>query len=278
MKQIQISPEVLDVLRRSSLTATHLTLPAAPRLDPKLYKEVNKVIEHAGGVWSRKEQAHVFTSDPRERLGLAAEAGALKVDMSVAAPKLQAAAKKKDLQAFYTPSILASRVVELAKVAGKTVLEPNGGGGALIKEAFAQGAEQVIAVEIDTEAFMKLGELEVPPMDKPGVRFATYEADFLKLTTRDLPLVDRVVMNPPFSKGQDLKHVQHALKFLRPGGRLVAIVSPMLRRQPAFSLLVNPPPGGEQYSYESFIVPAGTFKESGTNIETVVIVIDKPAA
>ncbi len=35
---------------------------------------------------------------------------------------------------------------------------------------------------------------------------------------------DRIVMNPPFSKGRDIQHVRHAFDLLRPGGRLVAIM------------------------------------------------------
>jgi 16S rRNA G1207 methylase RsmC len=32
-------------------------------------------------------------------------------------------------------------------------------------------------------------------------------------------------MNPPFEHGQDAKHVKHAFDFLKPGGRLVAIMA-----------------------------------------------------
>ncbi|MEQ6475132.1 PLxRFG domain-containing protein [Comamonas sp. wu1-DMT] len=35
---------------------------------------------------------------------------------------------------------------------------------------------------------------------------------------------DRIIMNPPFSKGRDIQHVRHAYELLRPGGRLVAIM------------------------------------------------------
>jgi hypothetical protein len=30
-------------------------------------------------------------------------------------------------------------------------------------------------------------------------------------------------MNPPFANADDIKHIMHALKMLKPGGRLVAI-------------------------------------------------------
>ena len=35
---------------------------------------------------------------------------------------------------------------------------------------------------------------------------------------------DRILMNPPFSDGRDIQHVQHAFGLLKPGGRLVAIM------------------------------------------------------
>ena len=34
---------------------------------------------------------------------------------------------------------------------------------------------------------------------------------------------DRIIMNPPFSDGRDIQHVQHAYNLLRPGGRIGAI-------------------------------------------------------
>ena len=36
---------------------------------------------------------------------------------------------------------------------------------------------------------------------------------------------DRIVMNPPFSDGRDIQHVRHAYSLLKPGGRLVALMS-----------------------------------------------------
>ena len=55
--------------------------------------------------------------------------------------------------------------------------------------------------------------------------FAVQCADFLELSPDDLGTFDRVVMNPPFEKAQDVAHVRHAFQFLKPGGVLAAIVS-----------------------------------------------------
>lgn len=151
MSTVALTPEVADILGRSTITENSLVLPPE-RLDRKLYTEVNHVIELAGGVWNRRAKAHVFESDPRERLGLAVEKGVAEFDTSVAAPHIKAKAKKKDYQAFYTPSELAAHVVELADVKDYTVLEPSAGEGALAQACVEAGCENVVCVELDEDA------------------------------------------------------------------------------------------------------------------------------
>lgn len=45
--------------------------------------------------------------------------------------------------------------------------------------------------------------------------------DFLEFTTP----VDHIIMNPPFSNGNDAKHIRHAYDVLRPGGSLVSLAA-----------------------------------------------------
>lgn len=267
MKTLKLSSDAAAVIKASVITETKLVLPAAPRLAPALYKEVNKVIEAAGGTWNRGAQAHLFTSDPRERLASAVDTLVLNLDLTVAAPKLQAAAKKKELQAFYTPAALARRVVQLADVNGKWVLEPSCGAGALVEAAFEAGAKTVIGFDVDADALLKI------PLRS---NLVLKTQDFLTTLppADEVAKVDRIVMNPPFTKGQDIKHVLHALQFLRRGGRLVAIMYPESTSKTAF--LDGLPPGAQFTLREH--VPAGAFKESGTEIATVIVVIDKAGA
>src|SRR5690606_5547682 len=70
-----------------------------------------------------------------------------------------------------------------------------------------------VAVEINPNFISKLNDLY------PAV---IMERDFL---LQPILQVDRVVMNPPFSKQQDIDHIYHAFKFLKPGGILVSVVS-----------------------------------------------------
>lgn len=63
-----MTPEIVDVLRRSKITGAFLKLPE--QLDPKLYKQVNAAIESAGGRWDKYVKSHIFAGNPTGVLGL----------------------------------------------------------------------------------------------------------------------------------------------------------------------------------------------------------------
>lgn len=84
-------------------------------------------------------------------------------------------------------------------------------------------------------------------------------ANFLEQPAR--PEFDNVVMNPPFYGRHYVKHVQHALKFLKPGGVLVAIL-------PATAHYDHKELQGEWMD-----LPVGSFSESGTNVPTGILKI-----
>ena len=81
-------------------------------------------------------------------------------------------------------------------------------------------------------------------------------------------------MNPPFEGGQDMQHVRHAFGFLADGGHLVAIMGAGVsfrsdRRYSEFRGWVDDM-GGEFQD-----IPAGTFKESGTGVASVMLTLRK---
>jgi type I restriction-modification system DNA methylase subunit len=86
-----------------------------------------------------------------------------------------------------------------------------------------------------------------------------------------------VLMNPPFDKKRsDIHHVLHALKFLKPGGRLVAIMpSGVTFREDAltrdFRGIVEARGGHIEE------LPDRSFKQSGTMVNTVLVVIPEAA-
>ena len=91
---------------------------------------------------------------------------------------------------------------------------------------------------------------------------------------------DRIIMNPPFSDGRDIQHVQHAYTLLRPGGRIVAIMG-----EGAFFQSNKRAEGFREWLDERGAtnekLPDGSFMDPSLPVNTSVsarmVVIDKPA-
>jgi hypothetical protein len=75
-------------------------------------------------------------------------------------------------------------------------------------------------------------------------------------------------MNPPFANADDIKHIMHALKMLKPGGRLVAICANGPRQNDKLRPLVEARGG----IWEE--LPSDTFIGAGTGVRTVLLLLD----
>ena len=169
---------------------------------------------------------------------------------------------------FPTPDDVTNRVMELADVQpGMKTLEPNTGMGHIAKKLQnAAGKEHVDLVEISPQL---VEYLETAGFGK------VEQSDFLKFGEKNS--YDRIVMNPPFSKDQDIDHVMHAYDLIKPGGRVTAIMSNMAglrsnKKNRAFSAWMD-----EVGATVEDIEP-GAFKSSfnPTSVNTKIVVIDKP--
>lgn len=252
------TPEIIDILARSTLDQTGLVLPE--KLLPKLYREVDKYLKIAGFKWEKRQQRHVAQStDAMDRIKKLIDDGSI-VD------------EKKLYQAYYTPKDVAKQVIALAELEVKLkVLEPSAGMGALVKSMLDLKLKlDITCIDIDPRAVERLRELYSGEVD-------IWEDDFLKIKLDQMvpPFYDRIVMNPPFTTKQDAKHILHAWKFLKPSGILVSIVSLAHRfrsegeYQKLGKLIID-------YRVDSRLLPAGSFRESGTNIPIEIIVLKKP--
>lgn len=166
---------------------------------------------------------------------------------------------------FPTPLPLAERMVRLSGAEyGKRTLEPEAGDGRIAQILLATGAE-VSVVELNYNAWKLLADCR---------RYKVcHNGDFLEFNAT--PGYNCIVMNPPFSKEQDILHVQHAFDLLAPGGRIVAIMSEHTffannLRCTQFREWLD----GLEADVEE--LPEGTFKESGTMVRARLVVIDKP--
>lgn len=241
----QIDNDTLAELEELTITGGSVAI--ARHLDRPLYAKVNKVLEAAGGKWNRKAKAHVFAEDPTELLEQIVLTGEYRRE-------------KQELGVFYTPEAVAAQAVAACgDVRGQKWLEPEAGMGALAKPLRAAGAKVYC---------MDILERHADALDAQG--FSTMCTDFLEFTL-GRGLYDGVLMNPPFAKMADVKHVTHALQFVRPGGKVVAIMAAaVLWRGGAYNWIreMVRERGG---SIEE--LPAGSFKESGTMVNTALVVI-----
>jgi protein-L-isoaspartate O-methyltransferase len=155
-------------------------------------------------------------------------------------------------QLFPTPDHIARRMVELAEIGPEhRVLEPSAGTGALLRALPPCGS--VVCVELDFHLAAGLAR------DWPEV----YQADFLDQSpSAFLGRFDRVVMNPPFGKAADIRHILHALDFLTPHGRLVAICAGGPRQATRLRPLAS--------HWEP--LPPNTF--AGTGVSSALLAID----
>jgi len=146
-----------------------------------------------------------------------------------------------------------------------TVLEPSAGTGAIA----ARVAPLVAAVDcIELNGQMAARLRATWPPETGDVRCA----DFLEVQPNPLLTYDRVMMNPPFKGQADIRHVTHALGFVKPGGRVVAIMSAGTefrqdKTAEGFRELVADRGGRIER------LPDDAFEGSGTGVRTVMVVI-----
>jgi protein-L-isoaspartate O-methyltransferase len=169
-------------------------------------------------------------------------------------------------QLFPTPPALAERMVNEARIEeGHRIMEPSAGTGQILGLALHnRPAVEAIAVEINPRLIDFL-QVQHAAGAYPGASFIC--GDFLE-QNGNLGTFDRILMNPPFENGADIKHIQHAMKMLKPGGRLVAICANGPRQQSTLKPLAENSGGW----YED--LPAGTFASQGTNVNTAILLIE----
>lgn len=246
---MKVDADVIDTLRAAATDGPRLVLPAG--LDKKLYGRVNKIVELAGGKWSRRDQAHVFEGSAENAIAPILEAGTVRH-------------VQQEFGQFYSPPAVADAVIAAADLEeGLVVLEPSAGRGALAARAYFADCE-VDCIEIDPRSAQILCSM---PYRK------VVEGDFLE--QEPWPVYDRVVMNPPFAKGADIRHVMHAAKFLKPGGRLVAVMGGgVADRQDKAA-----------HGFRTFVearggsiapLPLASFAEAGTKVNAFLVVFDAP--
>ena len=253
-----IPEEVLTILSTVEIEDHNVRITA--QLDRKLYLAVNKVLGRIGGTWNRKAKAHVFDVDPTERLEVVINSGVLD-------PKVKTGY-------FPTPAVIVDRMIELADINyTHLILEPSAGQGHI-----CDAVCEKLRLSPDWALLMLceiLPENRHILMEKGYVVEELEFFEFAKEILKTESNFDRIVMNPPFERQADIDHVTAAYNLLAHGGILVTIMSAgVLFRQNKKTVEFR---DNIMESHGTYLdrLPAGTFKESGTMVNTILLRLEK---
>ena len=173
---------------------------------------------------------------------------------------------KKEFQFFPTPWPVAERLCKMAELdATSTVLEPSCGDGRLADVIMEYSPASLFCVELDPNMVLKL----------EGKPYQVLWDDFLRVGRENVGRVSRIVMNPPFTRFQDIDHIRHAYDLLDEGGILVSVAceSPFFRSEKKaveFRAFLD------EARAEVIRLETGAFHESGTKIPVRLVKIRKP--
>ncbi len=251
---MKVGQDILTVLSLCQTNGNKLVLTG--QLERSLYVKTNKVLEAAGGKWNRKDKAYTFDVDAIDAIEQVLLTGEI--------------TRPQELGCFFTPLNIVQRLIELADIRpGLTVLEPSAGIGNISRE-LDKITMPVTSIEINRKYCDELKRYFITMCTATPRKVIC--TDFL--TVKPDPIFDRIVMNPPFNRQADIGHVCHALNFLKPGGKLVSIMSSGIvfrenKKTVDFRNIIA--------NHSGYIeqLPIGAFKESGTMVNAVIVIIPK---
>lgn len=245
--------DITDIIKDCTIANGNIIKLPDIQLERADYMKVKKLFESNGGKWKGgKCQGFLFDT----------------TDVSSILARLQGGDttnRKKKYQFFETPADVARRLaVRLGDVEPThRILEPSAGRGALIKAVLEEWPDQAV----DCYELMEENRAELAKM--PGARLLG--DDFMEA---EVGMYDKIIANPPFTYNQDIKHVMKMWEHLSEGGQMAVIMGchwqfASDKPSKAFRSMV------ESTDHDITILPKGTFRDSGTDVESVMLVMWK---
>lgn len=242
---------VEGILKHCTLENNILKLPQV-QFNKKSYAEAKKWVEEAGGSWQGgKVQGFTFPFNPERVFSVLNQGKRCNL--------------QQEYQFFETPDDIADWLVMLAGGIHEadTVLEPSAGRGSLIR------AVRRACPSVMVECYELMPENREFLCSMPNV--ILLGEDFTKDNTGSY---SKIIANPPFSGNQDIDHVWMMYKRLEEGGTLAAITSTHWKFA-SEKKCIDFRNWLEEMHGQVFEIGAGEFKNSGTTVSTMAIVIKK---
>lgn len=257
---MKVDLDIIEILKNCSVKENYLFL-GNESLDRKIYLKIMKVLSNLDIKWSKKLKCHICLKETnlKESIDNLIETGEY-IDI------------KKEYQFFETPIDIVKEMILLSNfTTGSKVLEPSAGKGRIILNLPNLNLK-IDAIELNVDTFKYLNEI----VNSDQVRHSNINVineDFMDI---DLGLYSNIIMNPPFSKNQDIKHILKAYSLLSDNGILVGIVGSgaidnSREINKAFRKFLK------ENNAEVIDLESGRFKQSGTMVESKIVKIVKKA-
>lgn len=237
------------------------------------YDRLRWVMESYGGRWNERCKGFKFNEFDDEKLK------SIKADLSAGFVNLSEEKRTRERDAFFpTPVKVVDKMIETANLKPDSImLESSAGTGRILDEAkkVINSVDNFVVIEMN-------GERQRILRDKGyKVDFNGTFEDSLKdsETLKKIKNCDKVVINPPFKNDSDVKHLLISYMFCADNADVVSILqenSLYYDRQihrvfKEFLSLIG------KDAYEVVSLPAGSFKDELTTVDTVIFHIKKRA-
>lgn len=237
------------------------------------YDRLRWVMESYGGRWSERCKGFKFNEFDDEKLKY------IKADLSVGFVNMSEEKRTRERDAFFpTPVKIVDKMIEIAGLKPDSImLESSAGTGRILDKA------RKIISSLDNFVVIELNENRQQVLRSKGyhVDFGGTFEDSLKdpEILKKLKRCDKVVINPPFKNDMDVKHLLISYMVCADKADIVSIMQEnslyynrsIHRVFKEFLNLIG------KDAYEVVSLPAGSFKDELTTVDTVIFHIKKRA-
>jgi phospholipid N-methyltransferase len=238
----------LEFIGQCTISGNDLIFPNIT-LNRDTYNEVKKLLEGINGKWNKKINGFSFNSPIEKEIARILDGEKINLN--------------KQFQFFETPDIICRQMAEAVEIKPNSkILEPSAGRGAIINAIHAVCPD----VKVDVCELMPQNIEVLKQMENVTI----VGEDYLQYSPSTK--YDIILANPPFTKNQDIKHLQKMYNDLAIGGVMVCITSRHWqiannKEEKSFKQWL------QNKSHKIVEIPRKTFEK--TPIDTLLIKIEK---